>query len=53
MLLRLFDFIFRIPKFPDPPIAGPDVRRLPTWDEPLDQTTAIWRVAGETLKKKP
>jgi len=51
MLARLIDFILRIPKVPAAPIAGPEIRRMPSWDTPLDQTTSIWRVEGETLKK--
>jgi hypothetical protein len=53
MLVRLIDFILRIPRVPDAPIAGPEIRKMPSWDTPLDQTTAIWGVEGETLKKKP
>jgi hypothetical protein len=53
MFVRLMEKILRIPQFTVGPDWEPVKPDLPPWDVPLDQTTAIGSVEGETLGKKP
>lgn len=51
MLIRLLEKILRIPPVTSYAAYEPANTDLPSWDVPLDQTTSIIRIEGDTLRR--